>query len=193
MVDKTGLWLPRLGVLQIENLAVPGIFKLKGDLILWHKTSKRQKIYERQARLAISKRLILGLLAENSQSENRHGPASGAAAPLRRGILRTLRCTPLVFACAKKIYERQARLAISKRLILGLLAENSQSENRHGPASGCCATLRRGILRNRFALFFASKKKSTNGKPGLPSAALAKDGGRYKTRTCDLIRVKDAF
>ena len=84
MVDKTGLWLPRLGVLQIENLAVPGIFKLKGDLILWHKTSKRQKIYERQARLAISKRLILGLLAENSQSENRHGPASGAAAPTVR-------------------------------------------------------------------------------------------------------------
>ena len=30
-------------VLQIENLAVPGIFKRKGDLILWHKTSKRQK------------------------------------------------------------------------------------------------------------------------------------------------------
>ena len=68
-----------------------------------------------------------------------HCPASGAAAPLRRGILRTLRCTPLVFACAKKIYERQARLAISKRLILGLLAENSQSENRHGPASGAAA------------------------------------------------------
>ena len=46
-----------------------------------------KKIYERQARLAISKRLISGLLAENSQSEKRHGPASGAAAPLRRGSL----------------------------------------------------------------------------------------------------------
>ena len=48
---------------------------------------KQKKIYERQARLAISKRLISGLLADNSQSEKRHGPASGAAAPLRRGSL----------------------------------------------------------------------------------------------------------
>ena len=44
MVDKTGLWLPRLGVLQIENLSTAGNFKLKGNLILWNKTSKRQKI-----------------------------------------------------------------------------------------------------------------------------------------------------
>ena len=41
------------------------------------------------------------------------------------------------------------------------------------------ATLRRGILRRRFAPFADAKKKSTNGKTGLPSVALAKDGGTY--------------
>ena len=44
-----------------------------------------------------------------------------------------------LFCKQKKIYERQARLAISKRLISGLLAENSQSENRRGPASSATA------------------------------------------------------
>ena len=35
-------------------------------------------------------------------------------------------------------------------------------------------------------LFFASKKKSTDSKPyGLPSVALAKDGGEKGTRTLD--------
>ena len=45
-----------------------------------------------------------------------------------------------------------------------------------------------GILRTlRFtSLVFASKKKSTDSKPcGLPSVALAKDGGAEETRTLD--------
>ena len=41
---------------------------------------------------------------------------------------------------------------------------------------------------------FLQAKKSTNSKPdGLPSVALAKDGGRYVTRTRDLCRVKAAL
>ena len=43
MVDKTGLWLPGLGVLQIENLSTAGNFKLNGNLIVWNKPSKKQK------------------------------------------------------------------------------------------------------------------------------------------------------
>ena len=58
-------------------------------------------------------------------------------------------------------------------------------ENRHSPASGACAPLRRGILRSRFAPFLLCKKKSTDSKTGLPSVALAKDGGAEETRTLD--------
>ena len=50
----------------------------------------------------------------------------------------------------------------------------------HCPASGADAPLRRGILRTlRYTpLIFALQKKSTDSKPyGLPSVALAKDGG----------------
>ena len=36
------------------------------------------------------------------------------------------------------------------------------------------------------ALPFCRQKKSTNGKTGLPSVALAKDGGRSRTRIYDL-------
>ena len=43
-------------------------------------------------------------------------------------------------------------------------------------------------------LFLLSQKKSTDSKPcGLPSVALAKDGGRWGTRTLDLCRVKAAL
>ena len=48
MVDKTGLWLPRLGVLQIENLSTAGNFKLKGNLILWNKTLKMRFLRENE-------------------------------------------------------------------------------------------------------------------------------------------------
>ena len=62
-----------------------------------------KKIYERQARLAISKRLISGLLAENSQSEKRHGPASGAAAPLRCGCVLLQHRSNCCHMCARPI------------------------------------------------------------------------------------------
>jgi len=61
----------------------------------------------------------------------------------------------------------------------------------HCPASGADAPLRRGILRTlRFTpLIFASKKKSTAGNPyGLPSVALAKDGGGKKGFQIILLR-----
>ena len=65
----------------------------------------------------------------------------------------------------------------------------------HCPASGADAPLRRGILRTlRFTpLIFASKKKSTDSKTGLPSVALAKDGGRSRTRIYDLYDVNVAL
>ena len=66
----------------------------------------------------------------------------------------------------------------------------------HCPASGADAPLRRGILRTlRFTpLIFCKQKKSTNSKPdGLPSVALAKDGGRSRTRIYDLYDVNVAL
>jgi len=39
-------------------------------------------------------------------------------------------------------------------------------------------------------LFFASKKKSTNGKAGLPSVALAKDGGGCKKNPNNSLKLK---
>ena len=53
-----------------------------------------------------------------------------------------------------------------------------------------------GILRTlRFtALYFCRQKKSTDGNPcGLPSVALAKDGGRNRTRIYDLHDVNVAL
>ena len=50
-----------------------------------------------------------------------------------------------------KIYERQARLAISTRLISGLLAENSQSEKSHGPASSATADYAAAVFHSVFA------------------------------------------
>ena len=66
----------------------------------------------------------------------------------------------------------------------------------HCPASGADAPLRRGILRTlRYTpLIFALQKKSTYGIPdGLPSVALAKDGGRSRTRIYDLHDVNVAL
>ena len=52
-----------------------------------------------------------------------------------------------------------------------------------------------GILRTLRCtpLIFAKAKKSTKGKSGLPSVALAKDGGRSRTRIYDLYDVNVAL
>ena len=61
---------------------------------------------------------------------------------------------------------------------------------QHCPTSGTDAPLRRGILRCRFAHFFVKTKKSTDSKTGLPSVALAKDGGGCKKNPNNSLKLK---
>ena len=71
---------------------------------------------------------------------------------------------------------------------------NPQTDS--GTVQPSAAKAMEGILRPlRFtALYFCRQKKSTHGIPdGLPSVALAKDGGRNRTRIYDLHDVNVAL